>query len=206
MSFRMVLLVRASVIALAVPGPLTAADVLRANWVPNNGERILDGELPLGDMWTFKCPRHGSFSVSVDTRAPSVGATSELDPLIEVIAGNGDVVAIGDDELECTYEPVCGFACPQVTEVACGSGETHSIVVRDFGADFDADSCDDGGGYELRLSVRTARGKNLSERSTDLGGSPRRTLPAWVAPSYDIGREGPLLDDEGVPNMETLAK
>lgn len=187
--------------SLLASASANAADVLRTGWVPNVGQRG-EGELPLGDLWTFKCPRGGSFSLTIETKDDFDDGTSALDPLVEVVSGDGSFVAFGDDELVCQYEPICGFGCPELIDVPCGQGTRHSLVVRDFGDS----GCRSGGGYDLTLSVRRADGRALSERSTDLGGAPGRRVPNWITADYPIGTEGPLLDDEGVPNMGTLSK
>ena len=102
--------------------------------------------------------------------------------------------------------PVCGFACPSVIAVACGSdghadddrhgsdSEPHSIIVRDFGDS----GCVGGGGYGLVVEVFKADGNQLSARRVDLGGGPKRDVPKYA---LDLGKAptGPALDDEDVP-------
>src|SRR5437899_7942423 len=128
---------------------------VRSNHVPNVGA-LATGEQPLGDMWTFNCPPGGYVVASVDTKDDTDLGTSTLDPILELLDGNGAEIADGDDENTCTYAPVCGFRCPQLrdfasprsTHVACGDGGPsglHSLIVRDFGVS----GCNGGGGYEL---------------------------------------------------------
>jgi hypothetical protein len=188
--------------ALCVAPGALAEPISRSNWVPNVGQLAVEGEQPLGDLWTFECPKGGSVSVSVDTKDDTDTAQSDIDPVLLLVDGKGTLLAVADDEAACTYTPVCGFACPSVTAVACGSDEKHSIIVRDFGA---ADICQEGGGYELVVEVFKADGSQLSERMVRLGGGPKREVPKYA---LDLGKApvGPALDDEDVPQgLEFLA-
>ena len=184
--------------AVAHPPPPTK----RSNHVPNVGE-LASGEQPLGDMWTFNCPAGGSVVASVDTKDDTDLGTATLDPILELLDGNGVEIADGDDENRCTYPPVCGFACPQLhdslgnTRVACGDGGTsglHSLIVRDFGNS----GCNGGGGYELTVDVFDASGNQLSQEEVALGGGPSRGVPDWAV-TEGKAPVGPALDDENVP-------
>jgi hypothetical protein len=181
-----------------------------SNWVPNVGSV---GQ-PLGDMWEFKCPTGGSFSARVDTKDDTDAGTARIDPVLIVHDQDGNILAIGDDELTCTFPPVCGFACPQVVNVACdtqvssdrnskhGAGRHHNerlyLVVRDFGAGTLGQPCESGGGYELTLEVSDRKGNQLNRRDVDLGGGSRRNVPDFALDA-GLARRGPLLDDENVP-------
>lgn len=176
-----------------------ADEIQRSNWVPNVGD-LRAGEQPLGDLWTFRCPQGGSVRATVDTKDDTDDGASDIDPVLVILDGQGDVIGLGDDEDACTYAPVCGFRCPSV-EADCGESGRHSIVVRDFGAATGPDpACQGGGGYELSLEVLDAGGEPLSEQQVKLGGGPRkiRPLPIWL---HDAGAAplGPALDDEDVP-------
>jgi hypothetical protein len=171
----------------------------------------VEGEQPLGDLWTFKCPTGGTVNVAVDTKDNTDDAEADIDPVLLVVDGAGNLLAFGDDEVDCTYPPVCGFACPSVTEVACGSGgggghgdrgddQTHSIIVRDLGAANATDTpCQEGGGYNLVVEVFAADGSQSSERAVELGGGPDRKVPRFA---LRLGKApiGPALDDEDVPH------
>ena len=196
----------ASMVAAA---PLAVAEpISRSNWVPNVGQLNVEGEQPLGDLWTFKCPKGGTVNISVDTKDDTDEAQSDIDPVLLVVDGAGNLLAFADDDVDCTYPPVCGFACPSVTAVACGSDsgrnahhedkEPHSIIVRDFGAAGDP-ACQEGGGYNLVVEVFNADGRQLSERKVELGGGPEREVPEYA---LDLGKAptGPSLDDEDVPH------
>ena len=52
---RAVLAILAPVVA--VVSQASAEPISRSNWVPNVGQLNVEGEQPLGDLWTFKCPR-----------------------------------------------------------------------------------------------------------------------------------------------------
>jgi hypothetical protein len=194
-------------LALAVIAPVavlapqaSAEPVSRSNWVPNVGQLNLEGEQPLGDLWTFKCPRGGTVNVFVDTKDDTDTAQSDIDPVLLVVDGAGNLLAFADDEVDCTYPPVCGFFCPSVTEVACGRGDKHSVVVRDFGAaNATGTPCQEGGGYGLTVEVFTAHGRQVPEKFVELGGGPKRKVPKWA---LDLGKApaGPALDDEDVPH------
>ncbi len=186
--------------AVAWPPPPTK----RSNHVPNVGE-LASGEQPLGDMWTFNCPAGGSVVASVDTKDDTDLGTSTLDPILELLDGNGVEIADGDDENTCTYRPVCGFACPQLHDfngnrrVACGDGGPsglHSLIVRDFGT-AGVPHCN-GGGYELTVDVFDASGNQLSQEQVGLGGGPSRGVPDWAV-TEGKAPVGPALDDENVP-------
>ena len=199
-----------SVVGCACVGALvcsvaTAADeVRRSNWVPNVGQRPND-QLPLGDMWTFRCPPGGSFSVSVDTRDDTDRGEATIDPLLEVVDGNGNDIAFADDTFACAFAPLCGFSCPALDEVACGEGDRHSLIIRDFGAA--GDGCEGGGGYDVFLTVFGPDGREFSEISTEFGGGAFRQLPRWVTLRLPaVGSIGPILDDEDVPNRMNVTK
>jgi len=186
--------------AVAWPPPPTK----RSNHVPNVG-RLASGEQPLGDMWTFNCPAGGSVVASVDTKDDTDLGTATLDPILELLDGNGVEIADGDDENTCTYRPVCGFACPQLHDfngnrrVACGDGGPsglHGLIVRDFGT-AGVPHCN-GGGYELKVDVFDASGNQLSQEQVGLGGGPSRGVPDWAV-TEGKAPVGPALDDENVP-------
>jgi hypothetical protein len=71
--------------------------------VPNVGQLNVEGEQPLGDLWTFKCPKGGTVNVSVDTKDDTDAAQSDIDPVLLVVDGAGNLLAIGDDDVDCTY-------------------------------------------------------------------------------------------------------
>jgi hypothetical protein len=176
----------------------SAEPISRSNWVPDVGALDFEVEQPLGDLWTFKCPKGGMVNISVDTKDDTDDAQSDIDPVLALVDGKGNLLEFADDEVDCTYPPVCGFDCQSVTAVACGRGEKHSVIVRDFGAAGDP-ACQEGGGYNLIVEVFKADGRQLSERTVELGGGPKRNVPEWAV---DFGKAptGPALDDEDVPS------
>jgi hypothetical protein len=192
-------------VALAIIAPVaaiapqaSAEPISRSNWIPNVGQ-LNQGEQPLGDLWTFRCPKGGTANVSVDTKDDTDTAQADIDPVLLVVDGAGNLLAFADDETGCSYPPVCGFNCPSVTAVACGSDGNHSVIVRDFGAaDATGTPCQEGGGYALTVEVFGPGGRQLPQRIVDLGGGPRRQVPRWA---LDLGKApvGPALDDEDVP-------
>lgn len=197
--WRVLLLPLAAWALCVASAPAAADEVRRSNWVPNVGE-LGTGEQPLGDMWTFRCPPGGSVRASVDTKDDTDDGQSDIDPVLLVFDGQGNLLRFGDDEDGCTYPPVCGGLCPSV-RATCGEAGRHSIVVRDFGtAEGPGTPCQEGGGYELVVEVFDAGGEPLSEQATRLGGGPRK-LPAVPRWARDLGKApvGPILDDEDVP-------
>ncbi len=87
----------------------------KSGWVPNNGDLVCDQQF-LGDMWTFNCPNDGSYEITVDTRQDTETFQSCLDPVVEVFDGEGNFLALSDDEILCSVQPVCRIedACPFV--------------------------------------------------------------------------------------------
>jgi len=175
---------------VAIASLASAEPLTRDNWVPNNG--LLGDGVPLGDLWTFRCPRGGTVSVSVNTKDDADSddqPQSHIDPILRIVDGAGTPLAFADDNVECAFPPVCGFACPSVTEVPCGGGGRHRIIVRDLGVDDSGvGGCTGGGGYVLTVEVFAPDGSQLSDRQVELGGGPRR----------EVQPPGPALDDEGV--------
>lgn len=192
--------VLAAIVPVVATAPQASAEpISRSNWVPNVGQLNVEGEQPLGDLWTFRCPRGGTVNVAVDTKDDTDTAQADIDPVLLLVDGAGNLLAFADDDVGCTYPPVCGFACPSATAVACGSDGKHSVIVRDFGAaDATGAPCQEGGGYGLTVEVFTRDGRQVPERLVDLGGGPRRNAPKWAV---ELGKApvGPALDDEDVP-------
>jgi hypothetical protein len=182
-------------VGLGTPG--YADKIIRSSWVPNVGV-LTDDEQPLGDLWTFECPKGGTVSARVDTKDDLDTGQANIDPILEVLDGRGSLLAFADDEVECTYPPVCGYQCPRVKEVSCGEANPHSLLVRDFGTAFLEIPCATGGGYELTVTVFDQRGHQIAEQKVQLGGGAKRHVPDWAV---EEGKApvGPALDDENVP-------
>jgi hypothetical protein len=182
--------------ALVMTGAAAADEVNRSNWVPNVGNLNLEaGEQPLGDLWTFRCPAGATVSLSVDTKDDTDVGQSLIDPVLLVVDPSGNLVALADDEVNCTYLPVCPFNCPSAQGIPCGKGGTYSVVVRDYGAS----DCVGGGGYELTLTVDGGAGGREPKPGVSLGGGPGRHVPPWAV-ALGKAPVGPALDDEDVPH------
>ncbi|GEM_PF-6946487 len=167
----------------------------RTNWIPNNGSRVVEN--PLGDEWTFSCPRGGSFEASVDT-IPNEEGESGIDPVAYVLGPDGTFMAGGDDQNLCTATPMCGYACPALRRTQCTDGGTYRLIVRDYGAATRTGrQCNTGGGYILSLKVYNQAGSELSPSVVNLGGDP---LVGLLLSFFGVsgGRGGPLHDDAGV--------
>jgi hypothetical protein len=196
---RLTVVATSAVVLMAMASTASAEEIHRSNWVPNVGFLIADTnglEQALGDMWTFNCPPNVVVIVSVDTKDDTDENAADIDPLMFVLDGTGHLIAFADDNRDCTYPPICGFACPRV-EVSCGTGRRHSIIVEDFGA-AGSPNCQEGGGYELTVEVFNGSGEQLSSSAVNLGGGPRRTVPEWAL-ADGTAPVGPVLDDENVP-------
>src|SRR5262245_16238360 len=165
-------------VAAAWLGSVQAAPVTRREWVPGNGSQ--------GDLWTFSCPGGGHFTATVD----NLGAA--LEPYFSVSDGTGGFVAFADDDVPCTFPPTCGFACPQVVNVPCGSGSTHSIRIA---AATSGGGCETGAGYVLTLEVFNSGGASIDPKQVKLGGGAKRKVPSWYDPDRLL-QTGPALDDE----------
>lgn len=204
-----------AVLLLATVPAFAQIEVVRTGWIPSG-----DYELgAIGDMWSFTCPPKGSVSIFVDTH-PDNGAanfpdsTSNIDPVIEVVDGKGALLLTGeldpdrfvtaDEEEPCTFTPVCGWSCPKVVDLPCGHGNPHTLAIYSFPS-FDDNTnatgvlCAGGGGYELILSAKNKKGKDLKEAALKLGGGAVRKIPRWAG---GISKNEPVLNDEGVPSFE----
>jgi hypothetical protein len=193
----MTLVVTLGIAALGFAGPIK-----RSNWVPNVG--LLAGdEQPLGDLWTFTCPKDGTVSASVDTKDDLDTEQANLDPVLNLVDGLGNLRAAGDDEITCTFPPVCGFQCPQVVRILCGDTNPHSLIVRDYGnATITGDQCAGGGGYELTVTVFDSEGNPVEESKVALGGGPAGQVPAWALElGLGIAPVGPAVDNGNVPRF-----
>lgn len=179
--------------------PAVSEEVRRTGWVPNVGA-LEDGEPPLGDLWTFRCPPGGSFRMSVDTKDDDDQGGAGIDPVLGVISGNGQLVASADDEQACTYDPLCGFGCPAVEAGLCGPGANHSIIIQDRGDATSTDeACRGGGGYDLVLEVFNVNGVPLPQGRVRLGGgAAAQSQPRWLREAGFTLR-GPRLDDTALP-------
>ena len=107
-------------------------EVTLSNWVPNNGFDEVFGKRHLGDMWVLKCEDGHTVTATVDTRDDLDNAESSLDPVLGVKDEDGNLIAIADDNVVCTFPPVCGFACPSVIFV-CEEDADVALIVRDAG-------------------------------------------------------------------------
>ena len=162
--------------------PTLAQPVFVSGWVPNNGV-IAAGKPFVGDLYSFKCPPGFDFDVRVDTRDDGDNSTSNVDLKLGIFDSLG-FVAEFDDELTCTYPPVCGHQCPLALVVLC-TNSPMSLVIRDVGtADITGTKCSQGGGYELRLSLFDSIGNEVPVEFIN-----------------GIGNESPSLNDEAVPSF-----
>lgn len=173
-------------------------EVLRTNYVPSGDY----SQGVVGDLWKFTCPPGGSVSVSVDTKDDNGNGSSNLNLRFEIADQRGNLLAVGDEEMDCRYDSVCGYVCPQVVDLACGLGNPHTIVIYSLPSNATNTRtgrlCTGGGGYDLSVSAVNRRGLNVKERALALGGSARRFAPPWAG---GVGTQGPALDDEGVPSF-----
>lgn len=182
-------------LGLAVAGSMVVAAssgfgaaITRVDWTPGGGL--------VGDLWKFRCPAGGSVSAIVDT-VPEIAVddqnfVSGLDPRLQIFDGQGNLLAAGDDDVDCSVDTQCGAGCPEVTEVPCGQGVNHSILVRDSGT---LPACTGGGGYLLVIEVLNASGRSLGPVAVKLGGGPARRLPPWLLQTDLIGARGPVVDN-----------
>jgi hypothetical protein len=159
----------------------------RWDWIPSGQYAPL-----LGDMWTFRCPPGGQFSVAADTMADNGFDSSNLDLYLEVTDATGALVGSADETNACEHASVCGFLCPTIGPITCGRG-LHTVAV----VSMPSDVCKGGGGYKLELTVFSRNGKPVRDAQTALGGGPKRVLlPRWAD---GVGPSGPLLNDEAIP-------
>jgi len=86
-----------------------------------------------GDLWVFDGRAGDVIDIRLDTRDDNNDSTSNLDPILLLRRPDGSLLAAGDDEVDCSRPPVCGFRCPLLTGVALDQTGVWSIAVRDFG-------------------------------------------------------------------------
>jgi len=156
----------------------SAEPAARYGFVPDDGAHLI------GDLWTFVCPKGATVSVTLE-RATS----NDLDPEFEIVDAEGTVLAGGDEEIPCVVSSAaCSYQCARQLGVPCGSGNPHSIRVRD-------NFCN-GGSYELSVEAEK-NGEALPAKALKLGGGAKRRVPKFLDPA-GLLREGPALDDEAV--------
>jgi hypothetical protein len=117
----------------------------------------------LGDVWTFVVAEPGAeVRIRVDTRDDNDNATSNLDPTAFLFDETGATFfGAGDDEVPCTREQVCGFACPEIGPLFLPPGE-YKVVVRDFSALTATDVQCTGGAYVLSVAGPADQIKTLT--------------------------------------------
>jgi hypothetical protein len=173
-------------------------EVLRTNYIPSGDY----SEGIVGDMWTFVCPTGGWVSVAVDTKNDTGNGKSNLNLRLEIADKKGNLLALGDEEMNCAYDSICGYSCPQVVDVACGLGNPHTIAIYSHPSNASntqtGQLCKGGGGYDLTVSAVKRNGVPVTELALALGGSSKRYKPPWAG---GVGIYGPALDDEGVPSF-----
>lgn len=184
------LIMMATVLLQALPAVAQAVD--RTGWIPSGHY----DEGVIGDMWTFTCPPGGRVTVFVNTKNDTGTGQSNIDPSLEVVDADGNLLGTGNENVVCNFEPVCaplGGPCP-LADIVCGSGNPHTITIYSSPSDV----CVGGGGYELSVLGVNRRNRVVRGETLNLGGGPVRTIPNWAG---GVGRRGPALDDEGVPSI-----
>lgn len=193
--------------------------VTRTNELPNVGQLFVNGteQKASGDAWTFLCPQGFTAKIFVDNKNDNDNDTDgdentgNVDLVAEAFDNNGNIIAFGDDNRNCSFAQVCGFECPEVEFVCTSAAPKKTIEVRDFGTaqtsrrDGGTEmACKGGGGYVITVQVTAPDGTILSEKSMELGGGAARDVPQFIT---DIGSStSPLLDDEELPGGRKLTK
>jgi hypothetical protein len=115
-----------TVVGIWTPGPGAAAGTA----TPSDFDTLPTADVAhpagvLGDVWTFVVAEPGAeVRIRVDTRDDHDNATSNLDPTAFLFDQTGATLfGAGDDEVPCTRESVCGFACPQIGPLFLPPGE-----------------------------------------------------------------------------------
>lgn len=183
---------------ILLAGVVFSQDVWRTNYIPSGDY----SQGIVGDLWRFTCPPGGSVSLAVDTKNDNGNGTSNLNLRFEIADQRGNLLALGDEDMDCSYDSVCGYVCPQVVDLACGLGNPHTIVIYSYPSNasntLTGQLCTGGGGYDLIVSAVNRKGVNVTETGLALGGSAKRFKPTWAG---GVGVQGPALDDEGVPSF-----
>lgn len=193
----------AVLLAGALSSPGSAEEITRYDWVPGAYALGADafGGNRVGDLWTFKCPRGGLVSASVDTMVDNSneGAPlSSIDPLFIIRSGDGTLVVEQDDDFTCTVPQACGFSCPRAIKAPCLSGVTHSIQIYAGRSGPGTAACGGGGGYVLKIEVFDVHGVSQTETQVGLGGGPLRALQPWMTDQGAV-KHAPLIDNGRLP-------
>ena len=115
----------------------------------------------VGDVYTFNGNAGATVSINVNTTDRGDGQ-SNLDPIAVVFAPSGASIGRGDDEVPCTFQPVCGFACPSITVSLPVTGRYTVLIV-----DSDDEVCT--GGDYAAIADGSA-GLTLAQDDVILGG------------------------------------
>jgi hypothetical protein len=86
-----------------------------------------------GDLWAFEGRAGDVIDVRIDTRDDNNNTTSNLDPILFLRRPDGSLLFGGDDNVACSREPVCGYACPLLIGFPLDQSGRWEIVVRDYG-------------------------------------------------------------------------
>lgn len=168
---------------------MNANAVTVSNTLPPDGFSAIHG-----DLWTFYCPKDGTYSLAVDTDSVDYPADvtngfvsrSALDPAAVIWDSAGNQLLALDNEVACSIISNSGNTCPTTTDSPCGTGARHYAAVY-------SKSTNTAGAYTLTVTIKDSLGNPLPNSKVKLGGGPKPRVPKFL----DLGktRAAPLVND-----------
>jgi len=122
-----------------------------------NHHATAQGGVP-GHAYTFSASAGDRVDLRIDATA------DRLDPVLILLGPQNELLALGNDELPCSVELVCGGACPQITGILPATGN-YTLIALDAPFAPEGESACTGGSY--RATADGTGGMRLVERAAN---------------------------------------